>query len=117
MVDDLVVILIIALVYTSTVSAWLGGAAALLVVFAYLQRFRGESWVWYVPLALATWWCVHESGVHATVAGVAMGLLTRVIPDKGEEHSPAEAVEHVLAPWSAGLAVPFFALMAAMKRS
>jgi Na+:H+ antiporter, NhaA family len=42
-----------------------------------------------------------------------MGLLTRVLPDEGEEKSPAEVLEHTLAPWSAGLAVPFFALMSA----
>ena len=113
-VDDLIVIVIIAVFYTSTVNVWwLASAAGLLVVFAALQRIRGESWLWYVPLALATWWCVHESGIHATIAGVAMGLLTRVLPDEGEEKSPAEILEHVLAPWSAGLAVPFFALMSA----
>ena len=89
------------------------GAVAGLAVYTLLQRIRGESWLWYVPLAIAIWWCVHESGVHATVAGVAMGLLTRVRADPGEAHSPAEALEHALTPWSAGVAVPFFALMAA----
>ena len=49
----------------------------------------------------------------ATIAGVAMGLLTRVLPDPGEEASPAERLEHTLMPYSAGLAVPFFALMSA----
>ena len=113
-VDDLIVIVIIATVYTSTLElAWLGAGAVLLGGFAFLQRIRGESWVWYVPLSIAAWWCVHESGIHATIAGVAMGLLTRVRLDEGEEKSPAEVLEHVLGPWSAGLAVPFFALMAA----
>jgi NhaA family Na+:H+ antiporter len=113
-VDDLIVIAIIAAFYTSTVHlGWLAGAAGLLMVFAALQKVRGESWLWYVPLALAIWWCTHESGIHATIAGVAMGLLTRVLPDEGEQKPPAEVLEHVLAPWSAGLAVPFFALMSA----
>jgi NhaA family Na+:H+ antiporter len=113
-VDDLIVIVIIAVFYTPTVHVWwLAAAVALLGVFAVLQSFRGESWLWYVPLALAIWWCVHESGIHATIAGVAMGLLTRVLPDEGEEKSPAEVLEHTLVPWSAGLAVPFFALMSA----
>jgi len=66
-----------------------------------------------VPLAVAIWWFTHESGIHATVAGVAMGLLTRVRLDPGEQKSPAERLEHTLTPWSAGLAVPFFALMSA----
>jgi NhaA family Na+:H+ antiporter len=113
-VDDLVVIVIIAVVYTSTIHLTaLAVAAGLLGVFALGQRVRGESWVWYVPLALGIWWATHESGVHATVAGVAMGLLTRVLPDPGEEASPAEVLEHALGPLSSGLAVPFFALMSA----
>jgi NhaA family Na+:H+ antiporter len=113
-VDDLVVILIIALFYTSEVHLVpLLVVAALLAVYAFLQRIRGESWVWYVPLAVATWWFTHESGIHATIAGVAMGLLTRVRLDPGEQASPAERLEHLLTPCSAGLAVPFFALMTA----
>ncbi len=113
-VDDLIVIAIIALFFTETIDLlWLLGALAGLAVFAGMQRFRGEHWLWYVPLSIAVWWCMHESGVHATIAGVALGLLTRVIPDPGEEASPAERLEHTLEPWSAGFAVPFFALMAA----
>lgn len=113
-VDDLIVVVVIAVFFTTTLHlAWLVLAGALLVVFALLQRFRGESWLWYVPLALACWWTVHESGVHATVAGVAMGLLTRVLPDDGEDESPAQALEHHLSPWTSGVAVPFFALLAA----
>jgi len=56
---------------------------------------------------------MHESGVHATIAGVALGLLTRVVPDDDEKRSPAERLEHRLVPLSAGVAVPFFALMSA----
>jgi NhaA family Na+:H+ antiporter len=113
-VDDLIVIAIIAFFYTSgldLVALALAGAG--LVVYYILQRVRGESWLWYVPLAIAIWWFMHESGIHATIAGVAMGLLTRVLPDPGEDASPAERLEHTLMPYSAGLAVPFFALMSA----
>ena len=74
-----------------------------------LQRRRVASTLVYVPLAVAAWWCVHESGVHATVAGVALGLLTRVLPDADEARSPAERLEHRLAPLPPGVAVPFFA--------
>jgi NhaA family Na+:H+ antiporter len=113
-VDDLVVIVIIAIFYTSGLSLVpLLAAAAGLAVFALLQKMRGESWLWYVPLAIAIWWFTHESGIHATIAGVAMGLLTRVRLDPGEAKSPAEQLEHTLTPFSAGLAVPFFALMSA----
>jgi NhaA family Na+:H+ antiporter len=113
-VDDLVVIAIIAVFYTSDLALTpLLVAVGLLGVFALLQRIRGESWLWYVPLSIATWWFMHESGIHATIAGVAMGLLTRVRLDPGEKHSPAERLEHTLTPVSAGIAVPFFALMSA----
>ena len=62
---------------------------------------------------MLAWWAVHESGIHATIAGVALGLLTRVRRDDGEEDSPAEHYEHVWSPISSSLAVPFFALMSA----
>jgi NhaA family Na+:H+ antiporter len=66
-----------------------------------------------VPIALATWFAVHEAGLHATIAGVALGLLTRVKADPGEDEAPAIRLEHRLQPWSAGVAVPVFALFAA----
>jgi NhaA family Na+:H+ antiporter len=113
-VDDLVVIVIIAVFYTSAVHPlWLLAAAVLLAAYGVLQRLRVESWVVLLPIAVAAWWCMHESGVHATVAGVVLGLLTRVLPDPDEDASPAERLEHRLSPVSAGLAVPFFALMSA----
>jgi NhaA family Na+:H+ antiporter len=56
---------------------------------------------------------MHESGIHATVAGVALGMLTRVRLDPGEEISPADRYEHAVRPISAGFCVPVFALMAA----
>ena len=113
-VDDLVVIVIIAAFYTSSLHLQpLLLALVLLAAYAVLQRLRVTSWVLYVPLVAATWWAVHDSGVHATVAGVALGLLTRVRPDAGVARSPAERLEHRLTPLSAGLAVPFFALLSA----
>jgi NhaA family Na+:H+ antiporter len=113
-VDDLIVILIIAIFYTDTVH--LGpmlGAAGVLAAYGLMQRLRVSTPVLLVPLAVAAWWLVHESGVHATIAGVVLGLLTRVLPDPGEDSSPAERLEHRLAPISASIAVPFFALMSA----
>jgi NhaA family Na+:H+ antiporter len=116
-VDDLIVIAIIAAFYSSALSwGWLAGAAALAVVYLGLQQRRVRTPVLYLPLAVATWWCVHESGVHATIAGVVLGLLTRVRRDPDEQHSPAERLEHRLSPVSAGLAVPLFALTSAGVR-
>ena len=113
-VDDLIVIVIIAMFFTSRLNPLdLTAAAATLGVYALAQRLRVTSWLVFVPLAAAAWWFTHESGIHATIAGVALGLLTRVRHDENERDSPAERLEHRLVPLSAGVAVPFFALMSA----
>ena len=113
-VDDLIVIVIIALFYSSDLHLGaLLGAVAVLAVYGVMQRMRVRSSLLYIPLAVTAWWFMHESGVHATIAGVALGLLTRVVPDETEQRSPAERLEHRLVPLSAGVAVPFFALMSA----
>jgi NhaA family Na+:H+ antiporter len=116
-VDDLVVIAIIAAFYSSALAwGWLAGALALVATYAWLQRRRVRTSLVYLPLGVATWWCMHESGVHATFAGVLLGLLTRVRPDADEARPPAERLEHRLVPLSAGVAVPFFALTSAGVR-
>ncbi|MGA5407217.1 Na+/H+ antiporter NhaA [Streptomyces lavendulocolor] len=113
-VDDLGAILIIAIFFTSDLNfAALGGALACLAVFYALQRFRVRGWWWYVPLGVVTWALMYNGGVHATVAGVAMGLILRTTRDEGETASPAERTSHLLHPFSAGVAVPLFALFAA----
>ena len=113
-VDDLLAILVIAVFFTDRVHLEaLGGAVALLGLYTFLQHRRVRAWWVYVPLGLAVWGLVHEAGVHATVAGVALGLLTRVRRDPGEERSPAERVEHLVGPVSALVCVPLFALLAA----
>jgi NhaA family Na+:H+ antiporter len=113
-VDDLGAIVIIAILFTSHFNLVAAAiAVALLGLYAYLQHKRVHTAWLYVPIALGTWFAVHESGVHATVAGVALGMLTRVRRDPYEPQSPAVRLEHRLQPWSAGLAVPVFALFAA----
>ncbi|CAL9673240.1 Na(+)_H(+) antiporter NhaA [Streptomyces sp. enrichment culture] len=113
-VDDLGGILVIAIFFTSDLNfAALGGSFAGLVVFHALQRFRVRGWWWYVPLGVAIWALMYNGGVHATVAGVAMGLILRTTRDKDEPASPGERTSHVLHPISAGVAVPLFALFAA----
>ncbi len=113
-VDDLGAIILIAVVFTGGVQ-WLAlvAAAALLAMYAFLQHRRVRSPLFYVPIVLATWFAVHEAGVHATIAGVALALLTRVRPDPGEEEGPAVRLEHRLQPFSAGFCVPVFAFFAA----
>ncbi len=112
--DDLGAIVVIAVVFSSGLNVLaLLVAAAVAASYWWLQRRRVRAWWLYVPLAVLMWAAVHEAGVHATIAGVVLGLLTRVRPDDDEEHAPAVRLEHRLQPWSAGLCVPVFALFAA----
>ncbi|MER5521217.1 Na+/H+ antiporter NhaA [Streptomyces sp. NPDC002763] len=113
-VDDLFAILIIAVFFTARIDfAALGGAILGLAVFWLLLRKGVRGWYVYVPLALVIWALMYNSGVHATIAGVAMGLMLRCTTRKGEDHSPGEHIEHLVRPLSAGLAVPLFALFSA----
>ncbi|MGW8380229.1 Na+/H+ antiporter NhaA [Streptomyces sp. ODS28] len=138
-VDDLGAILVIAVFYTSGLNWWaLAGAFAGLVLFRVLHvDLRVRGWYVYVPLALVIWALMYNSGVHATISGVAMGMLLRVLPDRKKDGSSdesrdgddgengagpdpeqdapsvAERVEHLVRPLSAGVAVPLFAFFSA----
>ncbi|MEV5374480.1 Na+/H+ antiporter NhaA [Streptomyces nondiastaticus] len=113
-VDDLFAILIIAVFFTQKLNfAALGFAVLGLAVFWLLLRKGVRGWYVYVPLAVVNWALMYNSGVHATIAGVAMGLMLRCHRHEGERHSPGEHIEHLVRPLSAGLAVPLFALFSA----
>ncbi|UQA94048.1 Na+/H+ antiporter NhaA [Streptomyces halobius] len=113
-VDDLFAILIIAVFFTSKINFLpLGLAVVGLAVFYLLLRMGVRGWYVYVPLAVITWALMENSGVHATIAGVAMGLMLRCTRRDGERHSLGEHIEHLVRPLSAGLAVPLFALFSA----
>lgn len=118
--DDLGAIVVIAVFYTSSLNLLaLGGALVGLALFWLLHRKGVTGWYVYLPLAVVIWALAFNSGIHATISGVAMGMLLRATPRPGadgvalDESSPAEEVEHLLRPVSAGLAVPLFALFAA----
>jgi Na+:H+ antiporter, NhaA family len=111
-VDDLGAILVIALVFSGDLAfGWLTAAAACAAVWWLLQRRKVSGWYLYIPLGVVCWWCMHESGVHATIAGVALGLLTR--STDADPPTPVEDWEHRWRPISAGIAVPVFALLSA----
>lgn len=113
-VDDLGAIAVIAVLFSSGLDlVALGGAALAAGLYWWLQRRRVRVWWIYVPLGLLTWGLVHEAGIHATIAGVVLGLLTRVRADDGEDLAPGLRLEHRLQPWTAGVCVPVFALFAA----
>lgn len=89
-VDDLFAILIIAVFFTADIDfAALGGAVIGLVLFWLLLRKGVRGWYVYVPLALVIWGLMYNSGVHATIAGVAMGLMLRCTPGRARSTRPA----------------------------
>lgn len=118
-VDDLIAIIIIAVAYTSSLQPWwllaaiLPLAAFALVVRRWGRQLAARRWLRIlvlVPLAVAAWACVHESGIHATLTGVALGLL---LPAGEDEGSLAATLDHELRPLSSGIVVPVFALASA----
>lgn len=117
-VDDLLAVTVIALFYTEALDlASLGLALLWLAVFAVASRRFGHPVV-LLPLAAATWYCVHQAGVHATIAGVLLGLAVPVGTSKTGSRAKrrrldVKDLEHRIRPLSAGVAVPVFAFFAA----
>lgn len=116
-VDDLLAITIIAVAYTDRLAVVpLLGAVLALATFALVVRWRPGWWWLLLPLAVLTWGLVHASGVHATVAGVLLGLVVPVVrADGGRPGGPGTAAryEHRWRPVTNGVAVPVFAFLAA----
>lgn len=107
-VDDLGAVLIIALVYTAGIKlAWLAAAAAILAAMIVFNRLKVNLVSPYVLLAIALWYAVLHSGVHATIAGVAAALTIPLQPGRGGD-SLLLRLEHALVPWSGFLVVPLF---------
>jgi NhaA family Na+:H+ antiporter len=114
-VDDLLAITIIAIFFTSDLQVlYLALAVVPVAIFGALAQKRIHSPWLLIPLALVAWALVHESGVHATVAGVVLAFtvpVRRRAP--GDGPGLAEHLEHRVRPISAGVAVPIFAFFAA----
>lgn len=115
-VDDLLAIIVIAVFYSDDVSlAWLAASLAVVVlVWALLRRGVTAPWL-LIPLGVVAWVFMHTSGVHATIAGVLLGLAVPAVAARGSHggESLAEHYEHLWRPISAGFAVPVFALLSA----
>ena len=117
-IDDIGAILIIALVYSTGVNiSW--GLAGLLTIFAILgfKKLGSQSIFVFLPLGLLLWYCSYRFGVHPTIAGVILGLLTpntpiansKVIDSEDGSLSVIEYLESKLHPISSYLIVPIFA--------
>ncbi len=108
-VDDIGAIVVIAVFYSEGIAFWwLLGALAAVAFILCMQRFGIGHPMMYVVPAVILWVCTLESGVHATIAGVVLGLLTPARPFGGRE--VIEQLEGRLHPWSSFLVIPIFAL-------
>ena len=118
-VDDLLAITVIAVFYTDHLNITALALAFIpLALFALCVQRGIKSWWILIPLSIATWVLMHESGVHATVAGVLLGFAVpvhRSTTRKGTDLGAgmAEYFEHKTRPLSAGVAIPVFAFFAA----
>ncbi len=108
-IDDVLAITTVAVFYSSDLSlGWLAVAAGGMAGVVVLRRSGVAAIAAYVPLGLLIWLAALESGVHATIAGVALGLATPAGPIRGRR--VLEQLQHRLHPVSSYLVVPLFAL-------
>lgn len=118
-IDDIGAILIIALVYSTTVQiSWLLGGLAAVVGILVLQKIKVQSTLIYIFAGIILWYAMYRGGIHPTLAGVMLGLLTPNIPKHGVDAkdiedgslSVIEWLENKIHPWSSYVIVPLFAL-------
>ncbi|MFM1937838.1 MAG: hypothetical protein RLZZ320_696 [Actinomycetota bacterium] len=117
-IDDIGAIMIIALVYSTGVKiSWILATFFMVFwVFAFKKIGAEKTWI-YVFLGVSLWYCMYKSGVHPTLAGVVMGLMTPnqtkknsgLVDSEDGSVSVIEYLEEKLHPWSSYVIVPIFA--------
>ena len=117
-IDDIGAILVIAFVYSTGISfSWLAAALLTILFIAGLKKTGVTSVLVYSLFAFTLWFCLYKTGVHPTLAGVILGLMTPNVPHKGKKLedtedgsvSVIEWLEHKFHPMSTFLVVPIFA--------
>ncbi len=108
-IDDLFAIIVIAVFYSTNISfTFFSMALAIFVVLLILNRMKIRNMVPYLIGGVAMWYCMLNSGIHATIAGV---LLAFAIPfGNGDEKSTSYILQHALHKPVAFLILPVFAL-------
>lgn len=111
-IDDIGAVAIIAVAYTAKLNLLALGAAALITGAMAAMAWLGVRKLWPFLIGFAVLWlAMHESGVHATIAGVIAAL---TIPlGRGEAHSPLKSLEHAIHPWVMLGVVPLFGFASA----
>ena len=117
-IDDIGAILVIAFVYSTGIKiSWLVAGLAIILFLALLKKTGVSSVVIYCLLAFTLWFCLYKTGVHPTLSGVILGLMTPNVPHKGSKLedtedgsvSVIEWLEHKFHPASTFFVVPIFA--------
>lgn len=112
--DDLGGIIIIALFYgTAPNLLLLIPVVVFAAVFSWLCRRRIVKWWLLIPLGVLTWYFMLASGIHATIAGVVLGMVVPADRREGETRNLVERLSMKVSPISAAFAVPIFAFFAA----
>jgi NhaA family Na+:H+ antiporter len=107
-VDDLGAVIVIALFYTSSLATnYLIGAGVLFMILQLMNYFKVRQLWMYLILGVILWYCVLQSGIHSTIAGV---LLASTIPLKAGKDAPLTRLEHTLHSPVNLLIMPIFAL-------
>jgi Na+:H+ antiporter, NhaA family len=118
--DDLGAIIVIALFYTDQLSKTMLAFAAVAVLGLFVLSSLRVRRIWpYVAVGLLLWLCVLKSGVHATLAGVALGLLIPSPQDEAPNSAgpkfnsinPSKAIEHAIKPWISWVILPLFGVV------
>ncbi|WP_052047010.1 Na+/H+ antiporter NhaA [Arcanobacterium sp. S3PF19] len=113
-VDDLLGIILIAVFFATDLNFYaLLGALAVIAVFGCLvqKRILRPYLLW--PVGIVAWYLMHLSGIHATIAGVALGMTVPAIQKRHEPHPLTEVFTEKIGFYSAGFVLPVFAFFAA----
>lgn len=117
-IDDIGAIAIIAFVYSTGVEySWALIGVFVILWIVLLKKLDSHTMYIYVILGIALWYCLLRSGVHPTLAGVILGLLTPNVPHQNSQLedredgtvSVIEWLEKIIHPWSSFVIVPIFA--------
>ena len=108
--DDIGAIVVIALFYTEKLSVEMLGIAILLIILLVIMNRLGIMRIGpYLVVGFLLWLFVLKSGIHATLAGVVLGLCVPLRGVNKDGHSPLRHLEHTLHPWVAFMILPIFA--------
>ncbi|MFT3944666.1 MAG: Na+/H+ antiporter NhaA [Ancrocorticia sp.] len=112
--DDLGGIIVIAIFFSDGIDIlWFAAAIAAIAAFGFLCKKRITYWWLLWPIAIFAWYAMHGSGIHATIAGVALGMVVPARAAAGESESLTARFAHTMEFYSAGFVVPIFAFFAA----